>query len=395
MKIAEINMTTEGSTGEIMFGIGECAKKSGHQVRTYSFKTFTKGKKGSYPKREGHIYLGSERGAMVHFLLGYAFGRNGRHSSFATRKLIRQLKEWKPDVLHLHNLHKFCINLPMLFQYIKKEKVRVVWTFHDCFPFTGKCPNFTMIKCDKWKNGCSNCPQLSGYPKSRRDTTEKMWELKKKWFTGVKDMTIVTPSDWLAGLVKESFLKDYPVKVIPNGIDLSVFRPQIQKPTEKYLVLGVADSWGERKGLDVFEALSETLPQDYQILLAGVDKSLEEHISRKIRTVGRTRDRQALAKLYSMADVFANPTREDNFPTVNMEALACGTPVVTFRTGGSMEMLDETCGVVVDCEDVDAMGQEIMRICEEAPFTRENCRRQAEKYDRALRFQEYVELFEG
>lgn len=395
MKIAEINMTAEGSTGGIMFGIAECARKRGHQVRTYSFKTFTRGKRGNYPKREGHAYLGSEQGAMIHFLLGYTFGSNGRHSSFATRKLIRQLRVWKPDVLHLHNLHKFCINLPMLFQYIKKNKVRVVWTFHDCFPFTGKCPHFTMAECDKWKNVCSNCPQLSGYPKSRRDTTKKMWNLKKKWFTGVEDMTIVTPSNWLAGLVKESFLKDYPVRVIPNGIDISIFQPQEQKPLEKYLVLGVADGWGKRKGLDVFEELSEMLPEDYRILLVGIGESQKEGFLGKIQTVGKTRDRQSLAKLYAMADVFVNPTREDNFPTVNMEALACGTPVVTFRTGGAAEMLSESCGAVVDCGDVHSLKQEIIRICMEKPYSVEDCRRQAEKFDEGVRFQEYVDLFES
>mgnify|MGYP002532974705 FL=1 len=152
-------------------------------------------------------------------------GYNGCFAWIETHKLLKEIDKFHPDIIHLHNLHDSYINLPMLFSYIKKHDIPVVWTLHDCWSFTGQCPYFTMVKCDEWKTGCHDCPQYKEYPSSLYDNTKMMWRLKKKWFTGVKNMTIVTPSKWLAGLVKESYLRDYPVQVINNGIDLNVFKP--------------------------------------------------------------------------------------------------------------------------------------------------------------------------
>ena len=167
-----------------------------------------------------------------------------------TRQLITMLEEFQPDIIHLHNLHKFCINISMLFQYIKRSNVSVVWTLHDCWAFTGQCPHFTVVKCDKWKEGCYHCPQIGVYPKSRIDNSRRMYALKKQCFTGIENMTIVTPSQWLADLVKQSFLKEYPVKVINNGIDLHTFQPTTSDFRErngiakdKHLLLGVAFGW--------------------------------------------------------------------------------------------------------------------------------------------------------
>ena len=225
MVIAEINTLPVGSTGKIMFDLAETARSHGHTVYTYSAKTFRRGLRNNYPDRPFHTYYGSEVGNFVHKAVGGVTGFNGYFSSWSTRRLIRQLEKQKIDILHLHNLHEFCINLPMLFGWIKKNNIRVIWTLHDCWTFTGHCPYFTMVGCDKWKTGCGGCPQKNIYPKSYLDTTSFMWKKKKEWFTGIKDLTIVTPSEWLAGLVKESFLSVYPVRVINNGIDLDIFKP--------------------------------------------------------------------------------------------------------------------------------------------------------------------------
>lgn len=238
MVIAEINTLAVGSTGKIMFDLAETARKHGHTVYTYSAKTFRRGIKNEYPERPYHTYYGTESSNLIHKVLGGITGFNGYFSSRSTRKLIKQLKQQKIEILHLHNLHEFCLNLPMLFNYIKQNDIRVIWTLHDCWSFTGHCPYFTMVNCDKWKSGCGGCPQKNIYPKSMLDTTSFMWKKKKSWFTGVKDLTIVTPSEWLASLVKESYLSEYPVKVINNGIDLNIFKPTPSDFRETHGILG-------------------------------------------------------------------------------------------------------------------------------------------------------------
>jgi glycosyltransferase involved in cell wall biosynthesis len=228
-----------------------------------------------------------------------------------------------------------------------------------------------------------------------------MWNHKRKWFTGIKNCTIVTPSRWLADLIKQSYLKNYPVKVINNGIDLSVFKPtgsEFRKKNGldgKMVVLGVASGWGGRKGLDVFIELARRLPDDYRIVLVGTTDNVDKDLPSNIISIHRTQNQNGLAEIYTAADVFANPTREDTFPTVNMESLACGTPVVTFRTGGSPEIIDETCGSVVDCDDIDAMETEIRRVCKEKPYSVEACLARAKNFDMNERFDEYVKLYQS
>jgi glycosyltransferase involved in cell wall biosynthesis len=228
-----------------------------------------------------------------------------------------------------------------------------------------------------------------------------MYRLKKQWFTGVKDMTLVTPSHWLADLVKQSYLKEYPVKVIGNGIDLSVFRPTHSDFRQRYgiapekkILLGVASGWSEKKGLDVFAELVKRLDDSYQIVLVGTNEIVDQQLPQGILSIHRTENQQQLAQIYTAADLFVNPTREDTYPTVNMEALACGTPVLTFRTGGSPEIPDATCGAVVEKDDVDAMEKEILSICRDEPYCKEACLKRAEQFDMNLNYKEYVQLYE-
>ena len=211
---------------------------------------------------------------------------------------------------------------------------------------------------------------------------------------------VITPSEWLAGLVKQSFLKNCPIRVINNGIDLSVFKPTRGCFRKKYglenkkIVLGIAMMWSASKGLDVFVHLAKMLPQDYRIVLIGTNDLIDKSLPKNVISIHRTQNAEELAEIYSAADVFVNPTREENYPTVNMESVACGTPVLTFRTGGSPEMLDDTCGSVVECDDVDTLEREIVRICNEKPYTGDACINKAKEYDQNERFEEYIELYE-
>jgi len=399
MRVVEINVVSDGSTGNIMLNISILLQKKSEEIETFSTYIFNPKYKKLPPAPEKHTYFGSYFENAVHTVLGQFTGLNGSFSHIGTKRLIKECKKFKPDVIHLHNLHTFCINLPMLFKYIKKNNIPVIWTLHDCWVFTGHCPHFVMAGCDKWKTECHKCPQLSIYPRSRVDNTRKAYRLKKKWFTGVKNMTLVTPSKWLAELSRQSFMSEYPVKVINNGINLSVFKPTESEFRSKYgledkkIILGVAGSWEKRKGTDVFFELSKRLDDNYRIVLVGMDSTAVQTLYPNIIGIQRTANQTELAEIYTAADLFVNPTREDTYPTVNMEALACGTPVLTFRTGGSPEIIDETCGSVVDVDDVDAMEREIIRICGERPYSLEACLERAKKFDMNDRFEEYVELY--
>ena len=398
MRVLQVNMAHNGSTGKIMLNISKVLREKGEYTRTFAAKVYSKNKRIPYPDLENHGYFGNRSEAFLHTALGQLTGLNGCFSHLGTYRLIKECKKFNPDVIHLHNLHSFCINLPMLFRYVKKNGIPVVWTLHDCWAFTGHCPHFVMVNCDRWKGECHNCPQLSVYPKSRVDNTNLAHRLKKKWFSGVENMTLVTPSKWLCDLAKESFMKDYPIKVINNGIDLSTFKPAESDFREKYgladkkVILGVASDWGKRKGLDVFTELSDRLDDSYRIVLVGIDGKAQ-NLPEKIITVKRTENQKELAEIYTAADLFVNPTREENYPTVNMESLACGTPVLTFKTGGSPEIIDSTCGSAVEVDDVDAMEKEILRICQEKPYSDKACLERAKDFDMYDRFEEYVELY--
>lgn len=395
MKIFFLNAVPYGSTGNIVKGISKVAKNEGHA--TLKYFSWTK----NYKKSDNSdTRVGKFLGKFLHINMSKITGNNGCYSKHETKRIIKEIEKFKPDIINLHILHSWYVNLPLLFEYLKKTDIKIVWTFHDCWAFTGQCPYFDIAKCDKWKNGCYECPQYKLYPMAYVDKTKKMYKLKKEWFTGIENMTIVTPSKWLASLIPESFMKEYSVKVINNGIDLEIFKLTESNFREKYgiaekkIVLGVAFDWGKRKGLDVFCELAKRLPDNYQIVLVGTDDNIDKELPSNIISIHRTSSQRELAEIYSASDVFANPTREDNFPTVNMEALACGTPIVTFKTGGSPEILDETCGTVVDVDDIDSFEREIFRICEDKPYSCEACVARAQKFNRNDKFKEYVELFD-
>ena len=397
MKIVQLNLGNHGSTGGIAKGINIVARKEG--IITYFAYPWDS---NNGPADDNDVIIGSQLGRRVSRKLGRLTGFNGCFSLFATIEFLKQLDEIKPDILHLHNLHNCYINLPMLFHYIKEKKISAIWTLHDCWAFTGQCPYFSIVGCEKWKTGCHKCPQIDRYPSAVVDQTRIMWKLKKKWFNGIENMTIVTPSKWLAALVKESFLKDYPIQVINNGIDLSVFHPIQSDIKERlgiigggseYIILGVAFDWEKRKGLDIFIELAKRLDKEYQIVLVGTNDTVDRELPDNIISIHRTKDPNELAEIYSMADLFVNTTREDNYPTVNIEALACGTPVLTFSTGGSPEIIDDSCGQFVVSNSVEETIDKIIQIRNERPYSSLHCINRALNLNKTIKFQEYVELY--
>ena len=393
MKVVQINSTCGvGSTGKICISISEMLTKE--NIENYIVYS---SEKSDYPlgyKCANKPYI------KFQALKSRIFGNNGFNSKKITRKTILFLKKIHPDIVHLHNLHSHNINLTQLFSFLKKENIRVVWTMHDCWAFTGYCPHFAFIACNQWIRECISCPQYKT-TSWFFDRSRNVYRRKKAAETGVKNLTIVTPSQWLADLVKQSFLKDYPIKVIHNGIDLNVFKPTPSDFRKKYgisenksILLGVAFGWGVRKGLDVFIELAHRLNKEkFQIVLVGTDNNVDKQLPQEIISIHRTQNQAELAEIYSAADLFVNPTREEVLGLVNIEANACGTPVVTFRTGGSPECISEKTGSVTGYNDIDAMQKEIERICETKPFSKEDCITRAKEFDENVRFKEYLELY--
>lgn len=396
MVIVEINGVKYGSTGHIMLDIAEAGRASNLEVYTACPDSRLNRK----IHLEKHIVIGNIVTNKINRALAQITGLQDCFSLLSTRRFINRMKKKHVDIVHLHNLHGSFLNLRLLFKYIKKNDIKVIWTLHDCWAFTAKCPYFDMVQCSKWKTGCYACQQYKEYPKSNIDQTKRLWRLKKKSFTSVTNLAIVTPSEWLADLVKQSFLKKYPVRVINNGIDLNTFKPTESTFREqvlngaRYLILAVAFGWETRKGIDVIIELAKRLPKAYRMVIVGADNSEKETLPDNIVVIPRTFSQSELAVIYSAADVFVNPTREDNFPTVNMESIACGTPVITFETGGSPESIGELSGRVVRKDDVDELIESIKELCHcPADIVSENCIQRAMKYNKQDKAQEYVALY--
>jgi glycosyltransferase involved in cell wall biosynthesis len=344
-----------GSVGRIVRQIHEALREKGHE----SYIAYGRKPLGC----DGAIRIGGDFDVYFHVFLTRVFDLHGFGSKKATKKFLKIVEEINPDIIHLHNIHGYYLNIEVLFDFLKSFDKPVVWTLHDCWAFTGHCSYFTYAKCERWKTGCYSCPEKKSYPRSVIfDNSKSNYARKKKAFAGVKNMTLVTPSQWLAGLVKESFLGDYPVQVIPNGIDTEVFKPTPSDFKKRYgldgkfLILGVANVWERRKGFDYFLDLSKYLSDDEIIVLVGLSDERIKNLPNNIIGIKRTNSAKELAEIYTAADVFFNPTLEDNYPTVNLEAQACGTYVITFDSGGAKEtIISKESGVAIkpcNAEDI-------------------------------------------
>lgn len=315
------------------------------------------------------IPIGNRIDHGIHALLTRSLDLQGFCSYFATRRLLKEMDRIHPDLIWLHNIHGYYLQVELLFAWLKKHpEVEVRWTLHDCWAFTGHCAYFTMARCEQWKTGCRNCSQLKSYPKTfGSDHVDRNYLRKKKAFCGVKNLKLITPSAWLAGLTRESFLREYPVEVIHNKIDTQVFHPCSSDfrsrygIEDRYMLLGVAVGWEETKGFPDVLSLRELLDERFVIVLVGVSDRQIQGLPPGIIGLKRTAIQQQLAELYSTADVFINPTHQDNYPTVNLEARACGTPVVTYDVGGSPESADPDN--VLPEGDLVGMAQRIREIC--------------------------------
>lgn len=394
MKILQINTFCGiGSTGRIATDIAEILQSENNEC------LIAYGIGDNLNNNVNSIKIGSKLEIHVHSILSQLFDLQGRGSYFATKRLIRKIKEYNPDIIHLHNLHGCYLNIKMLFKYIKKSNKPIIWTLHDCWAFTGHCAHFDYSGCIKWKIKCEKCIQKRVYPKNIFINRAKQnYNFKKKVFNDCKNLTIITPSKWLDNLVKQSFLNKYDVRVINNGIDLQKFKPTKTDIKSKYnlenkfVILGVASVWSNKKGLDYFIELSKKIKDDCVIVLVGVTEEQRKKIPNNIITFSKTNNIKELAEFYTMSDVFVNPTLEDTFPTTNLESLACGTPVITFNTGGSPESIDEKCGEIVKKGSLEELYKAIIRL-KDKKLDKKDCIEKSKSYDKNDKYKEYIQIY--
>lgn len=424
MKIVQINTFPYKATGSIMMGIHKLLLENGHD----SYVVWGRGRDAEN-KRE--IVIKDDIGTKFHGVYTRLTDRTGFASWNATSKLLERLDEIEPDIIHLHNVHGYYINIEMLFSYIRKRRIKVVWTLHDCWAFTGHCAYFDMVGCEKWKTACNHCAQKKTYPASIAwDGSNRNWERKKALFTGL-NVTLVTPCKWLKDLVSQSYLSAYPTQVIYNGINRELFKPTVDSNVRskfgmdaRPIILGVASEWTERKGLKDIVALAAEMDK-YQFVVVGLTEAQKKALPGTVKGITRTNNIHELVALYSMASVFFNPTYEDNFPTTNIEALACGTPILTYDTGGSPEaVVSADAGSVVEKEsrgkaDLNRV-KEVLESMIQArypgklngirndktesdentaldrnAYIRLQCRKASEQFDMNRRLQEYIPLYES
>lgn len=379
------------STGRITESIGRLAQERGWDCY------IVHGARYARPGSCMHSFQAvSKWGEYAHFAESLLFDNHGLASRDSTKAIIEQIKQINPDIIQLHCVHGYYMNYKLLFEYLNTTNIPVVWTFHDCWAFTGHCAHFVTAGCEKWKNeGCHNCPLKGDYPKSLVDRSSRNYRLKKELFSANQNLHIVAVSEWLASFTRESFLSNKDIRVINNGVDIHVFKPCGEKSSDRFNIVGVASAWNKDKGLYDFYQLREALPVDFDITLIGLTAEQIKNLPQGIKGISRTDSVEQLAQLYSDANVFVNPTYADSFPTVNMEALACGTPVITYRTGGSPEIIDEKTGVVVEQGDIEGLITAIKRM-KNQPLSQEECRNRAVTlYDKDKRFADYVNLYES
>lgn len=388
----QINTTVNtGSTGRIAEGIGKVMIAQGYE----SYIAYGR---GTRPSASQLIKIGTQQDICAHGLKSLLLDRHGFGSKKATQALVQQIQAIQPDVIGLHNLHGYYVNVKVLFQALERWKIPVVWTLFDCWAFTGHCTYYDNVNCQKWQSECHACPKTRYYPQSLGlDQSRKSYRDKKYLFHLPENLHLVVHSKWLERQVAQSFLRDLPIHHIYNGTDLSVFKPSAPKQKTPKVVLGVANIWNERKGLKDMIALSQQLPKGFQVVCIGLSKKQIRSLPANMIGIQRTDNVQELAEWYSKATVFVNPTYQDNFPTTNIEALACGTPVVTYNTGGSPEAINDNTGRVVEQGSINGLVAAIEELAsKDQQALSKTCLQRAEQhFNQENRYKEYVELYES
>lgn len=396
LKLLQINVAANwGSHGRI-------AEEIGLEAMAQGWESYIAYGRYANPSKSHIVKIGDLFDHCLHGAQSLLLDRHGLASCGPTKKLIREIEQIKPDLIHLHNIHGFYLNYPILFRYLSTVDIPVVWTLHDCWAFTGHCAWPIHGHCDRFQEQCCHCPlQSKGYPKSfLLDRSRSNFKLKKRYFRSLQDLHLVTVSRWLEQQVRLSFMQDMDIRTIYNGLDTEVFRPSGTPPTSVTdghpLVLGVCNAWYDWKGLDDMAALRELLPDDYEVMVVGVNEDQMHRLPEGITCIRRTDSVSQLAEIYSQADVFVNPSKVESFGMTTAEALSCGTPSIVYDTSACPEVVDNLTGRVVPLGDINALAKAVMEICSlpGREAMRQACRERAIRlFNRQDRYKEYLQLY--
>lgn len=396
LKLLQINVAANwGSHGRI-------AEEIGLEAMAQGWESYIAYGRYANPSKSHIVKIGDLFDHCLHGAQSLLLDRHGLASCGPTKKLIKEIEQIKPDLIHLHNIHGFYLNYPILFRYLSTVDIPVVWTLHDCWAFTGHCAWPIHGHCDRFQEQCCHCPlQSKGYPKSfLLDRSRSNFKLKKRYFRSLQDLHLVTVSRWLEQQVRLSFMQDMDIRTIYNGLDTEVFRPSGTPPTSVTdghpLVLGVCNAWYDWKGLDDMAALREILPDDYEVMVVGVNEDQMHRLPEGITCIRRTDSVSQLAEIYSQADVFVNPSKVESFGMTTAEALSCGTPSIVYDTSACPEVVDNLTGRVVPLGDVNALAKAVMEICSlpGREAMRQACRERAIRlFNRQDRYKEYLQLY--
>lgn len=392
-KLLQINVSAnKGSTGKIVEHIGLLAEKNGLDNAVAYGRTNN--------NSQLHLFkIGSDFDVKWHGVETRLLDNHGLASRNATKKFVEWAKIYNPDIVHLHNIHGYYLNYPILFKWLKEWGGPVVWTLHDCWPFTGHCTHYSFVKCSKWEKGCNNCPQLSEYPSSIWvDRSATNFNQKKNYFSNLPNLHIITVSNWLKKEVSKSFLSNYSIQTIHNGIDLNIFRPYDNKVKKETInILGVASVWNGRKGFDDFLMLRKMLPEKYIIKLVGLSTKQIRILPEGIIGIGGISNVNKLAELYSAADIYINTSVEETLGMTSIEAMACGTPVIVYNSTACNEPIEKNICKVVAPKDIDGVINAIktiesMNINSNIPILRKWV---CNNFDQRTCYQQYIDLYKN
>lgn len=395
--LLQINVDSNAnSTGVIASQIGELAISKGWE----SYIAYSRSLRESKNK---NIKIGNSFTYKMHWWFTRFFDCQGLLSIFSTLRFISKIKQIAPNIIHIHVIHDYYINYPLLFRFLKKRDIPVVWTMHDCWAVTGHCAHFDYVGCERWKTTCYSCPQRRSYSPSLIDNSRCNHVLKKKFLTSVPNLTIVSVSNWLSTIFEQSFLSSFDNRKIYNGIDLNIFRISQTFVVEKYnllnkkILVAVSSTWTEKKGLLDYIELAKILDNNFQVVLIGyIAEKYKKIIPREILTIPRTKDQQELVEWYNAADVVLNLSYEETFGLTTIEGFACGTPSIVGHKTASPELVSEDTGIVVECGNVNQIIKAINIITsKEKSHYQHNCRKRAvELFDKNDRYNDYIDLYE-
>lgn len=388
MRVLFVNGVVDyGSTGKIVRDLADGLKDQGHDV------SMVFGRHQAH-ELQNTVDVSSKLGFYHHYFGSRILGKHGQYSKRATKQTIQEIERFKPDVIHLHNLHGYYLHVPNLLKYLAKAGIPVIWTLHDCWMISGSAAYFDYYGCDVWDQGCQKCHNTKEYPINQfglHQIQNLKW--KQELVSQLSQLEVITVSNWLNELISSTFFQKHQIHTIYNGINENVFTPSPKSQSTQIKLLGVANEWEKRKGLDDFIALNEKLDDRYEITLIGLSEAQVAALPSDMVGITRTKDQKELAQYYSDADIYLNLSVEETMGLTTIESLACGTPVITYNKTAVPELVDESVGLVVEAHDLNALQEAITKVYESDTYKTETLVDYAHRFTNDIMISNYLKIY--